>query len=229
MTASQIRKQARQNLANKWGKAVIQVLIYFVISLIITKILSYFPSIGRIVSLFISVPLSYGLLISIFKIIDDKNISYIDFITDGFANFGKVWNVTLQILLQLLLPILLLVIAFTLSIVGIFQFNKTLYNLGTILSMIFTIFLIFKKFSYNLSFYILYDNPEISGKEAVQKSAELMSGNIGKLFYLKLSFIGWVFLSIFTFGLGSLWLIPYIIASDINFYRYLKGEISSEN
>lgn len=58
MTASEIRKEAREKLTGKWGKVAFQVFIYGIITYLIAKILSFFPLIDSIVSLIISAPLS---------------------------------------------------------------------------------------------------------------------------------------------------------------------------
>jgi uncharacterized membrane protein len=42
------------------------------------------------------------------------------------------------------------------------------------------------------------------------------------LFCLYLSFIGWGFLCLFSFGIGYLWLSPYMTLSLANFYEELK-------
>jgi uncharacterized membrane protein len=49
-----------------------------------------------------------------------------------------------------------------------------------------------------------------------------MLGNKAKSFRLGLSFIGWAILSIFTFGIGLLWLIPYMNVSVAKFYDDIK-------
>ena len=72
---------------------------------------------------------------------------------------------------------------------------------------------------YVLSFNICYDNPEFSSKECVKQSATLMKGNRGNYFLLILSFIGWAILSLFTFGIGMLWLFPYIQVASVCFYE----------
>ncbi len=77
-----------------------------------------------------------------------------------------------------------------------------------------------------MSIYISYEQSELTGKEAVERSAELMEGNIWSLFCLNLSFIGWVILSFMTFGIGFLWLIPYVQVSEFHFYRDLSGDIN---
>ena len=76
---------------------------------------------------------------------------------------------------------------------------------------------------YSMATYILHDNPEISGMDALNRSKEMMHGQKGKLFGLYLSFIGWAILCLFTFGIGYLWLFPYIKASEANFYEDLKS------
>jgi uncharacterized membrane protein len=52
----------------------------------------------------------------------------------------------------------------------------------------------------------------------------MMKGHKFDLFWLYLSFIGWVILCILTFGIGLLWLSPYISAAEIGFYNDLKAE-----
>lgn len=53
---------------------------------------------------------------------------------------------------------------------------------------------IVKSFSYALTPYIMAENPNVGANEAITMSREMMNGNKGKLFFLKLSFIGWTFL-----------------------------------
>ncbi|MCL1833887.1 MAG: DUF975 family protein, partial [Leptospirales bacterium] len=81
---------------------------------------------------------------------------------------------------------------------------------------------IIKSLSYSMAFYIMYDNPEISALKALKKSKIMMKGYKLKLFLLFLSFIGWVFLTMLTLGIGYFWLIPYINLSIANFYENLK-------
>ena len=81
-----------------------------------------------------------------------------------------------------------------------------------------------KRYSVELAEYISYDEPEISGKEAVKKSQEMMQGNKGNLFVLEISFIGWSILAVLTFGIGFLWLAPYIQVSKTCFYEELKNK-----
>ena len=85
---------------------------------------------------------------------------------------------------------------------------------------------IIAEYNYAMTPYILAENPELSPKEALQKSKEIMHGHRFELFILNLSFIGWSILSVLSCGIGFLWLVPYINASNAEFYReisYTRG------
>lgn len=72
--------------------------------------------------------------------------------------------------------------------------------------------------------YILRDNPELSPKQVLRLSAEMMYGYKWKLFLLMLTFIGWGILCIFTLGIGYFWLAPYIDQTMANFYEEVKAD-----
>ena len=120
--------------------------------------------------------------------------------------------------------------AFSFSGKNLGLFGKTL---GIYLLMNLYIFLwmlllivpgIIAAYSYRMVFYLLIDNPEIGVSEALRKSKEMMYGYKSKLFCLDLSFIGWWFLCILTFGIGILWLSPYMLTSQTIFYEELHNE-----
>ncbi|MBR5536240.1 MAG: DUF975 family protein [Clostridia bacterium] len=79
-------------------------------------------------------------------------------------------------------------------------------------------------YSYSMTKYIMAENNDISPKEAIAKSNELMCGNKWRLFCLKLSFIGWDILAVLTLGIGNLWLTPYKHAAEAAFYRDITEE-----
>ena len=79
-------------------------------------------------------------------------------------------------------------------------------------------------FAYAMTPYILEEHPEIGAWEASTRSREMMKGHKFDLFWLYLSFIGWAILGILTFGIGYLWLSPYVSCSEIGFYNDLKAE-----
>lgn len=70
-----------------------------------------------------------------------------------------------------------------------------------------------------MTFYILAENPEMDPFDAVKASWNMMKGNKWKLFCLQFSFIGWSFLCLFTLGIGTLFLTPYVEAATAAFYK----------
>ena len=83
---------------------------------------------------------------------------------------------------------------------------------------------IIKGYSYSMTYYVLEDNPDLSGDKAIEESMRLMDGHKWELFRLHLSFIGWALLCILTLGIGILWLIPYMNTAQAAFYENLKAE-----
>lgn len=63
---------------------------------------------------------------------------------------------------------------------------------------------IVRSYRYMMVPYILAENPSVSAKEARKLSTALMDGHKFEAFKLSLSFIGWRFLSLFTFGILEL-------------------------
>ena len=78
-------------------------------------------------------------------------------------------------------------------------------------------------YSYRLVPYILAENPEISGMDALKKSADMMRGQKWNAFVLDLSFIGWMLLTIITCGIvGIFYVDPYVHATDAELYKAIR-------
>ena len=96
--------------------------------------------------------------------------------------------------------------------------RQVLVSLGMLLLVIPGVMLVF---SYAAAPYIMAQDPECEGLEALRRSRELMKGNRMDLFLLDLSFIGWELLSLLTLGIGSLFLNPYKEAARASFFRHI--------
>lgn len=94
-------------------------------------------------------------------------------------------------------------------------------------SLLFIIPGIVKSFSYSMTIFIMLEDKEISIMDAITKSREMMDGNKFDLFALYLSFIGWAILCMFTFGIGFLWLSPYVLVSTAVFYNSIKPAVKT--
>ena len=71
--------------------------------------------------------------------------------------------------------------------------------------------------------YLMADHPEMTVAQAFDRSKAMMKGHKGELFLLHLSFIGWLFLSALTLGLGGLVVSPYMQFAETAIYRNLAA------
>ncbi len=83
---------------------------------------------------------------------------------------------------------------------------------------------IVKSYSYSMAGFIAYENPDMTAKEAMEVSMAMMKGNKWRLFCLQISFIGWAILSIFTAGIGLLWVDAYSNAAITAFYNEISRD-----
>ncbi|WP_032123182.1 DUF975 family protein [Clostridium amazonitimonense] len=161
----------------------------FLIYLIITLAIGGVPKAGGFIALILQGPMMLGLAKFFLQFKrTNENVPY-ELLFSGFNNF------TNSLILGVLIEVFVALWTCLLVIPGIIAL-----------------------LSYSQAFYIMADNPDIAPMEALQMSRSYMNGNKGRLFLLQLSFIGWAILSIFTLGIGMLWLGPYIKLSETNFY-----------
>lgn len=107
--------------------------------------------------------------------------------------------------------------------IGVTEILKTVYIFLWTLLLIIPGFI--KYYSYALTEYILHDNKEISGNQAIEASMAMMQGKKGKLFLLDLSFASWYLLGILTLGIGCFWVFSYHYTARAAFYADLKAEM----
>jgi len=80
-------------------------------------------------------------------------------------------------------------------------------------------------FRYALAPYLMAEHPNMTASEAIEQSKQLMQGHKARLFWLKLSFIGWYLLSALTMGVGWVFLAPYPKAAEAAFYLERTGRL----
>ena len=110
---------------------------------------------------------------------------------------------------------------------GIFLRVIWLSFLEGIFIALWSLLLIFPAFiaaySYRQALFLLIEHPEMSAFECLKESKRLMRGHKGELFWLDLSFIGWILLSALP-GIGylvSIWFAPYYKITNALYYRQL--------
>lgn len=89
------------------------------------------------------------------------------------------------------------------------------YALSMILSGVVSVML---SLFYAQTYFLLHDFPQYTAKELLQKSRHLMVHHKGRLFYLYVSFLPLMLLGLLSCGLAMLWIIPYMAATEAEFF-----------
>jgi uncharacterized membrane protein len=111
---------------------------------------------------------------------------------------------------------------------GFSLFGKSLWQailvwiFTSLWSLLFVIPGIVKSFAYAMAPFILAENPGMTARESITASKNMMAGKKGKLFWLSLSFILWILLSVLTCGLAFFYVGPYMMATIGAFYNEAK-------
>lgn len=205
MDRKTLKEQAKATLKGKVGECVKLLLVFFGINFLLGF------GIGLVC-----------VILNLDKNATDLLSSIIGFIFSGLFGFGMVSfylkmsrneEVTYKELFakkDLMIPYIVISL-----IVGL------LVALGSIL---FIIPGIVASISYSFVYFIFLDNPNMKPLDTLKASRKMLDGHKMDLFILMLSFLGWIILGIFTFGILYFWLIPYMMLTECNFYNKLKSQ-----
>ena len=221
MTASDYRAKARAILSGKWGMAILITLVAAILGGLATSASGSIQFENDVVDLknlpdiirtYLIVAASIGGVLGIIQFVIGGTVQlgyckYLLKLHDGgdgevkdlFSEFNRFGD---GFILRLL--------------TGLYVF---------LWSLLFVIPGIVAAYKYAMAPFIMAENPGMTANEAITASKEMMDGHKFELFCLELSFLGWSILTVFTLGIGSLWLNPYINMAFAVFYRNIQGFI----
>ena len=150
-----------------------------------------------IITVLIGGPIGVGLSNIALKIIRNEELHFEDSFV-GFSNFVNSF-------LAYLLIVLFMVIGFSLLIIP------------GIIALIYL----------SMTYFIIAEDHSISAIEAVKKSYAMMQNHKMEYFSLLLRFFLLALLCLLTFGIGFIWLIPYMYVTNAKFYEIVKQEYAS--
>lgn len=81
---------------------------------------------------------------------------------------------------------------------------------------------IYASYGFEMCEFIMAEDESCGAVDALKCSWRMMEGHRWRLFCMELSFIGWSILASFTFGIGGLFLTPYVQTATASFYRELR-------
>ena len=192
MYSSDYRERAKESLSGRWLEPIMVNIIIILISASTGFITEVIPQL-RVFSIIIFGPLYLGVAFYFSQFVLNKDRG----INDMFYGFNFLWGKSIVLY------------CFT----GLF----TLWWL-----LCFIVPGIVKAFAYSMAPYILAGDPTMSAFAAMYESHKMMAGKTWDLFKLGFSFIGWLLLSILTFGILLIWIIPYMQTAFAAFYQQNK-------
>lgn len=196
-TRAQLKNNAKEQLKGKWTLAILTCLAYtFIVQGTLAS--SGSNAAGNTEGIYIALnligwliygPISVGLCMFTLNLATKKEKAKFVDLFSGFKYILKALLLTFLFNVAMLLGYMLFIIP------------------GIIVGLMFS-----------QAYYVLAQNPELSAIQCLLRSKEIMKGHKMELFILGVSFIGWIFVCIFTFGIGYLWYTPYYKMTMANFY-----------
>lgn len=212
MTNQDYKNAALAALKGNWAPAVLASIVFTLIALALSggQMLFGDPTStaytvasggGSLLTLLVLLPLEVGFYYAFVKLFVEGDADIIrNSFSLGFNGWGhKVWTMLLM----------------GLAVLG-----------GCILFVIPGLIL---AFAYSMVPYLLVKHPELSATETLKASRMMMKGHKFDYFYLCLSFIGWIILSILTLGIGLFWLMPYMQTAQAAFWEDVYAQAHREN
>ena len=200
-TNQDYKNRALASLEGKWGKGAIATLIYLIITMGLDWTITAPMGDNLVMSYstsgiwtLICLPLGWGFVVYFLRLIRNEDLTYWH-LFDGYKDFLRIFLATFLCELAILIGLCLLIVPGIILATGLLMTD-----------------------------FILKDDPEISALDAMMKSWKMTNGHKAELFYLFLSFIGWIILSILTLGIGFLLLYPYMQSALAHVYEDLKAE-----
>lgn len=201
MSSRELKKEAKESLKGNKAKAGGTYLIYLLVTIGITFVTAFLQGIGSLISSIITAGLLYGCITVLMRIKRKQDVSAAACVGEGFEKCLKIFCCNLWVGLELLLWSILFIISIVVTSLG--AEATPIFSIIGLVLMVFTLIkLIEKSLRFSLVNYLVYDNQELSARDVVKKSEEIMkqNKNVGRIFDLNLSFIGWFIL--YYIGIG---------------------------
>ena len=228
-----IRSKARRQLKDRMGLAVRTILLSTILLNIVNVMLDItddnilpFYILFAIGYLFISAPIQAGRCKFLLNMVQGKEEpKLLDIFLKVFA-MGLIIFIMEAVIM--LIQMLIIFITKGSLIEGVMNVKLSVSSVSLIFisSLAVSIFLLIIQIIYSQINYIMVENPEIKIIECMKRSRKMMKGVKFKYFKLQFSFIGWWIFSIFTLGIAALWVNPYVMLANTNFYEEIKNRIS---
>lgn len=231
-TSVALKAQARENLLGNYNTVILAyIIIQFITSgcLSLVEAQSDFHSISGN-AIYLAVYLIVSLFLAVFSA--GQNRMYVKLSKAEPIAVRDIWYAfrTLAdkcMILQILIAIRLFLWSIPCMVCVLAVVITGNYYLSLLIAISFILFCVMATITlltYSQVFFLISDHPNATVSEIMNMSKSLMQGQKARLFYLIVSFTGVFLLVLLTFGLGSLWATPYILATRAGFYLNITGQ-----
>ncbi len=223
-TNRDFRAEARDALSGQWGIAA---LVTF-LNQFLQQIAVMIPVLGIIAPFIIAGPLVVGYHAYVLGVVRREQVD-VSTLFDGFSQWLK--HAGLFLLTALIILLSSVVAAIPGGLLTVFLISKNpehfqedplfLLSLMVIILpavMVGTYFWL----RYILVYFIANDEPDLPVQDILQRSSQLMKGQMNKFCWLLFSFTGWHILGMLAFGIGLLWSTAYMFVAFAAYYDDLK-------
>lgn len=234
-SCKELKRQARDTLNRRYGLPmeafVVMQLIIFLILCPFQYSLQNNPNTQKAVIYYLAWMITFllsgifngGLIRIHLSMARGKDVKF----TDLFYYFGKTPDRLIQSQLLYLLMALGTAIPAIICAVPMARYDslmwKVLFGIA-VLAAVAGMCVLYLSFGFAL--YFLVDQEDLKVTHAFLESQNHMKGNLGRLLYMNLSFLGMYLLCFLSFGIGLLWISPYMAQTQTAFYRNLIKEVS---
>lgn len=244
-SCKELKSMARTQLTGHYGIFIGTFLLYFLINMVVTTILTSAAGdsiilisangqwikesvpaflIYTLINLLVNVLLSV-FIVGLHKMYLDGSRGYEIRFGDFFYGFRHHPDriIVAQFIVQLITTICILPIELMVLHMNIWPIEYIL--ICSIIGLTGELVVLFVSILFFPAMYLLADYDDIGAMQALKESIKLMRGKKGKCLYMSLSFFGWILLSVFSCYISYLWIAPYIMMTETNFYRAVMEEI----
>ncbi len=231
LSSAELKARAKSQLLGKYGTLIPMILVVEAIMSVLTSMTSAGMGPHKTWELVLQFVITLALQVFAGILVAGQAYVYLNVACGGNVRLGDVFYVFKNkpdraILIQLFQLILMLICFLPCLIcLGIFAATDSMVLLLP-LSITLCIGMaagVIVLLQYSQSYYVMLDFPELSARECLRFSREIMKGNKGRRFYLEISFIPLGLLGILSCCVGLLFLIPYMNTTYTNFYLELMS------
>lgn len=198
---AELKSHAKDQLRGRWGLAVGGFFLATLIIQVVSQVINFIAGdsiplrlVAFLATIIVSSAMGVGMCKFALNYATNNGTPALGDIFSGFKVILKALGIYILMMISVTIGLILLIVP------------------GIILS-----------FMFSQVFLILADDNSKSVIDCLKESAAMMKGYKFDYFVLSLSFLGWILLGLISFGIGLLWIIPYMQVTLASFYLNVKN------